>query len=448
MSVGVIAALGPAYEVAKTVAGAVSVVALGESVAKRVGVLGEDKTVLGEATHFVLDVAGVPRDSALRPAQRPAQLPAANAPSLPSVEGVASRAVCPSCVEGPILAGSAGEEIVSMPCDAHQEEMRRSALGLGALVEGYETALNLGQSVCGPKPKVKTKKMHPKFPEQPDWTTYYRELNEYKDCLAAEKAQQDAQKAATAKAVDDAAKAGKKKGAETQKKLSQMALAAKSSQYQKQIEDLKAQQAAELDALRKVDLQKQIDDANQKKAVAEALAAELQAKSKDDAFAEKIAALETTIASQAKQPGGMDQLLQTILLQQMQQMQSQQAAAAQPFAAAPPVTMFVPPVVPWAPAPEMLPNDMTVPVPAQGDFASPYDYVSYFGVDEEAPLDPDIAAEFGVEGDGLTVGQGFELMDLTQAGELDSSQIEEVAKMFARDNDGIQGCITGSCGLR
>lgn len=335
-----------------------TVAAVGDVVAKRTGVLSKDKTILGEATQFVLDVAGIPASlPSLGGKAATPNIGSASAPALPQASAathavqpdVTRTTVCPFCQDTRPFSISGPANVTLSNCTEHEQALAALSGYVTAMYDGWANhygVANLGASVCGKKP------IAPKQYNALSQANYLAQLASWQQCVDKE-----AQQAAQAKEIADA----KKAGAGAQKKMSDALLANTKKKYDQKIADLQAQYAAEQDAQKQAQIQAQIDAANAGKAAAEKLAADLQAKATSDAQAKQLADLQAQILAAGQKSGGMDQLMQFMVMQQQMQMQqAQQAQMQQPQMMIPsqmqmdPLASSMNPgmmAVPWSPQP-------------------------------------------------------------------------------------------------
>lgn len=325
-----------------------TVAAVGDVVAKRTGVLSKDKTILGEATQFVLDVAGIPASlPSLGGKAAAPNIGSASAPALPQASAatpavqpdVTQTMVCPFCQDTRPFSISGPANVTLSNCTEHEQALAALSGYVTAMYDGWANhygVANLGASVCGKKP------IAPKKYDALSQANYLAQLASWQQCVDKE-----AQQAAQAKEIA----AAKKAGAGAQKKMSDALLANTKKKYDQKIADLQAQYAAEQDAQKQAQIQAQIDAANAGKAAAEKLAADLQAKVTSDAQAKQLADLQAQVLAAGQKSGGMDQLVQFMMMQQQMQMQqAQQAQMQQP-------QMMMPQMdsgmmsVPWSPQP-------------------------------------------------------------------------------------------------
>lgn len=433
-----------------------TVAAVGDVVAKRTGVLSKDKTILGEATQFVLDVAGIPASlpslggKAAAPnigsASVPA-LPQASAPTPATQPDVAQATVCPFCQDTRPFSISGPANLTLSNCVEHEQALASLSGYVTAMYDGWAQhygVANLGASVCGKKPVA------PKQYNALSQANYLAQLASWQQCVDKE-----AQQAAQAKAIAEA----KKAGAGAQKKMSDALLANTKKKYDQKIADLQAQYASEQDAQKQAQIQAQIDAANAGKAAAEKLAADLQAKATSDAQAKQLADLQAQILAAGQKSGGMDQLMQFMVMQQQMQMQqAQQAQMQQPSMM--PQQMQMPQMdpgmmaVPWSPQPmtyeepDFSPDmafmgtpaavsgtpaatSVTTPKPAPESTSNVSEMVgspigNFFGIEGMSEEDADIA--FG----------------LVQSGEMSADDIREMLNGEGLD---LGSCSTG-CSVR
>lgn len=413
--------LGSAIKVAQLLGTVGTVATLGEAVGKRVGLLDKSTNILIEGTNFALDLFGAPKDSAIRPGR--------SEPQLPPVGDAASeaRVICADCQaesDLPLIAGVAGEQIHFAQCKRHYDGHIALQGTVGAMYGGWAASFGLGESICGGKPVLssgrytKYKKVGSKQYPYQDPVAYYRDLSDWQSCAAKEK---DANSVAQ-KQIDDAAKKTKDTALR-----SAFALSAQKKSYESQIASLQAQQAAEKDAQKQTEIQAKIDAATARAEAAEKLAADMKQGAKDEAMAAKIQSLQDTIAAQANKPGGMDQFLQQLVLQQMANQQSQMAAPASD-----PMAMLAPAMV-----------EMPVPVADAGTVQYDTDdpYALYGSGDDSAALDPEMADLLGFHG-ARTLGEARALFDLRQGGFTN----EELEAALADNQEPLgSSCSLGSC---
>lgn len=442
--------IGTALKVAQTLGGVSAAVGIGEAVLSRAGVIKPETRLLPEAARFACDVVGVPL-----PKKSP------DAAGAPQIAGVAPRSIgdatateprveCPECHisdETPILGAAAGEEIILAPCEHHAAEAERVGAQVGAMYSGWFDTLGIAEVACGPKPRMVDYKKPKRIPGTskvisiPDAATYYKRLVEWQACAAKDKEASDA--AAKAKAESDAA-------VSKQTQAAQWALKMQAARSKKELDDLKAAQAAEKDAAAKAEYQAKIDQLMAEKANAEKLAAEMSAKSRDEAMQSKIDALTATINAQAQKPGGMSEFLAAMVANQQQQIASvaqQQSAISQQAISQPGVPFMVPasadPGIPWTAAPETEED-----VPGEGVMYNDGSGYYMAGLEEDEILDDEIAANLGISGTGLTNAEARTVFGARQAGWSDG-EIAELVKMWGSSPESaIGGCAVGSCGVR
>lgn len=410
--------LGGGMKVAGAIGTVGTVATVGEVVAKRAGWMAPQKSLVAEATGLVLDIAGAP-DAGKKKVLAQIGAVTSTAPQLPPASGdVAAdpqyRDVCPQCHTGETISlGDAnGSPVRLVQCPDHQELNLGLADYWTRMSNGYVaslgTAADIGAVNC-------VKPTADKFMNIAkggfDLAAYQMAMINYNECVrrnAVEKANADAAAAAAAAAAKEkdaavaevkATEAGKRKRLATQRdKIAKMLLDRQSKAYEKKIEELKAQQAAEASAAKQAEVQKQIDALTAAKAESDRTADALREQAKDAQHKAEMDALAAKITEAGTKSGGLDQLMQMmVLMQQMQRPQEpaqpQQPAQpqyAQPMMLAPDGTVLASPVmlpaVPWAPASES----------AEPMFDNSLGFEFAGGPD--APLDPDVASSLGIEG--------------------------------------------------
>ncbi len=419
--------IGAAIKAAEILAGVGTGVTIGEAVLKRAGVVQKDTSILVEGANIALDVFGAPRDSALRPGTKRHGQTA-------SLGDAAAdpRVICVDCQresDMPLLAGAAGEEIVLGQCQKHYENHFLIQGRVDSMYEGWAQSIGLGDSaVCGAKPDLKSarykkyKKVGTKQFGYQDPVAYFRDVSEWQQCIAADKAQTDA----TVKQIDATKAAAKQSSLK-----SAYALAAQQKKYSNDIDALLAAQAAEKDTAAKAEMQAKIDAAMAAKAAAEQLANELRTKEQST----EIEALKAQIAAQSSKPGGMDSFMQMYMMQMMANQPS--AAASQQAVLDPALALQL-----AAQQQQMSVDPMALLAPAQDPYADPYAEVDYYMAGgDEAPMDPDAAEMLGVSG-ARTLGEAQALYELRHGGGF--SEDELAAAMDDLGSSGsLGGCTTG-----
>lgn len=434
--------IGSALKVVNVLGGVGTGVTLGEAVLKRAGILGGETSILIEGANVALDLLGAPKDSAIRPGRQGAPAISgapssgkAEPPALPPTadDGGHVRLICTECQldsDMPLISGVAGEQIALGQCKRHYEQQVMLQGAIGAMYEGWALSYGLGESACGKQPKLsdtryKKFKKVPGSGKQysvPDVTTYYRDLNEWKDCVAAEKKNADA-----AQKQVDTAKASQKQAA----LKSGFALAAQQKQYEQEIAALKAQQQTTADAQKAAEMQAKIDAATAAKDAAEKLAAEIKQGAKDAEMQAKLDALTATISQQSSKPGGMDEFMQQLMMQMMVNNQQQQQAAPQYD----PTSLLMPAAMPGMAQPMIDPMAM---MQQEDPFSAGYDM--WISGHEDEPLTDEMADLLGVRG-ASTLGEAQAMWELLQSGN------------FAPEDLGVEtapevsGCSLGSCGV-
>lgn len=437
--------IGTALKVAQTLGGVSAAVGIGEAVLSRAGVIKPETRLLPEAARFACDVVGVPLPKAS--AQR--TLPAATIGDA-DAQRPEPRVECPECHIGdetPILGAAAGEEIILAPCEHHAAESERVGAAVGAMYAGWFESLGIAEVTCGPKPRLANYSKPKRIPgtskviNVPDAALYYKRLVEWQECAAKDKEASEA--AAKAKAESDAAVSKKAQAA-------QWALKMQAARSRKELEDLKAAQAAEKDAAAKAEYQAKIDQLTAEKVNAEKLAADMSTKASSDAMQAKIDALAATINAQAQRPGGMSEFLAAMVAEQQRQIASiaqQQSSVSQQALSQPGVPFMVPasadPGIPWTAAPETEED-----VPGEGVMYNDGSGFYMAGMDDDDILDDEIAANLGIGGAGLTNAEAKTVFGARQAGWGDE-EIAELVKMWGSNPESaIGGCAVGSCGVR
>ncbi len=440
--------IGVALKVAQTLGGVSAAVGIGEAVLSRTGVIKPETRLLPEAARFACDVIGVP----VRAQQPAPQLAGATGPSqsIGDASSVEPRVECPQCHisdDTPILGAAAGEEIILAPCEHHAAEADSVGAKVGAMYSGWLDSLGIAEVACGPKPRLVDYKKPKRIPGTnkvitiPDAATYYKRLVEWQECAAKDKEASEA--AAKAKADSDAAVSKKTQAA-------QWALKMQAARSKKELDDLKAAQAAEKDAAAKAEYQAKIDQLMAEKANAEKLAAEMATRSRDDAMRAKIDALAAIVNAQAQKPGGMSEFLAAMVANQQQQIASvaqQQSAISQQALSQPGVPLMVPasadPGIPWTAAPETEEN-----VPGEGVEYNDGSGFYFAGLEDDAEMDDEIAANLGIEGAHLTNAEARPVFGARQAGWSKDELAELVRAWGPNPEPAIGGCAVGSCGVR
>lgn len=417
--------LGGGMKVAGAIGTVGTVATVGEVVAKRAGWMAPQKSLVGEMTGLVLDIAGAP-DAGKKKVLAQIGAVTSTAPQLPPASGDAAaepqyRDVCPQCHTGETISlGDAnGSPVRLVQCPDHQELNLGLADYWTRMSNGYVASLGkaaeIGAVNCV-KPTVD--RFISVAKGGIDLAAYQMAMINYNECVrrnAVEKANADAAAAAAATAAKEkdaavaevkAVEAGKRKRLATQRdKIAKMLLDRQSKAYDKKIEELKAQQAAEASAAKQAEVQKQIDALTAAKAESDRTADALREQAKDAQHKAEMDALAAKITEAGTKTGGLDQLMQMmVLMQQMQQRpqepaQPQQPAQpqyAQPVMVAPDGTVLASPVM-YA-QPQMLPAAPWSPVSESAEPMFDNSLGFEFAGGPDAPLDPDVATSLGIEG--------------------------------------------------
>lgn len=488
-------------EIVKTgvkVAGLLGTVGAAVGGAREVAKLGEATGInpvgiLKSAGNFAADVAGLP------PAARfgaPPAPPAATAADSPRMLGAATEAapvvaapvvaapaeaaatppllvVCPECQSGMRIEGGAGQSIALMQCDKHRD----AALSVSTQVEGmYLGWVDAYAPELGASPESKCASMKPdktKFITALGFQAmaYQAALIMYQKCVADTRAAAD--EAAKAKAenqaaIDAAKKAQKSHDLKAQERATKFLLANQAKAYEKQIADREAAQATKATA----ENQAAIDALQAQKATAEKALADMQSTQRDSALQAKLDALQAQVVSAGTKPGGVDELLKMMLMQQMMPKPvAQQTAPEQAMMAAQQQPAMS---VPWAQqsateqayfAAQQQPI-MAAPWGQQATdqayfaeqsmspmYQDPGYAYEFMGTDaaksdaeqfnDATPLDPGVADALDISGVS-TVGDANMLVGLRIAG----WDIGELLDGWDGESRPASNCSVGSCGIQ
>lgn len=411
--------LGGGMKVAGAIGTVGTVATVGEVVAKRVGWMSPEKNLIGEAVGVALDLAGAPDAGKKKVIAKIGAVAAAapsTAPQLPPAgESDAHRDVCPQChADKPISFGDAsGAEIRLVQCPEHQELDLGLADYWTRMSNGY--IASLGQSAVDvgaacEKPKVAN--FFSRAKGGLDLVAYQAALIQYNSCVqqaAADKASAAAATDAAVAKVEATEAAKRKKLASQKEKIAKMLLEKQAKAYDKKIEELKAQQATEASAAKQAEVQKQIDALTAAKAESDRTADALREQAKDAQHKAEMEALAAKVADAGTKPGGLDQLMQLmVVMQQMQRPQEpatapQQQFAPQPVMVAPDGTLLASPVAYAQPQaqyaqPQMMPAPPWSPVSEEVTFDDGSGFGYEFAGGPDAPLDSDVASAIGIEG--------------------------------------------------
>ncbi len=297
----------------------------------------------------------------------------------------------------------------------------------GLRIAGTEIGLST-TAECGEYPTINSPGMRdPQFgtPNYGLLSTAQSKWNECSKRVASANKAIDAANAKAQKAVDAVNAAKTAAATKAQKMAAAFSLARVEKKYNDQIAAMQAQQAQQADAAAKAQIQAQIDAITAQRDQATALADQLkasQASQQSAAQQAQIDALTREIADKGRTPGGMDEYMKMLLMQRLM---------AQPPS---------PPVAPWAdpsqfvaapvvaPAPVAAPQVIVVDSGAGTEFDEGY---SLMGADGDTVLDPELAAELGIEG-AETMGDANLLLDYRDE--------------YGDDGDlDLSGCSIGSC---
>ena len=468
--------IGEFVKVGVKVAGVLGTVGAAVGGAREVAKLGEAAgikpvSLLKSAGNFAADVAGLPPAARFgAPPPPPAAAVADPSRMLGAAPEVAPEVapetvsappllvVCPECQSGMRIEGT-GRPIALVQCDKHRD----AAVEISANIEGMylgwaETIGASPEALCGKKPdRSLFFRGHVGFEGQ----LYQAALIKWQQCLLDAKQAADA--AAKVKADQEAAVAAAKKAqkshdAKAQEKASKFLLDRQAKAYDKQIADLNAAQAQKATA----ENQSAIDALTAQKAMAEKALADMQSTTqRDSALQAKIDALQAQVVSAGTKPGGVDELIKMMFMQQMMPKPvAQQTAPEQAMMAAQQQPTMA---VPWDQQ-AMIQQQMTQPSPVdQAYFAEQsmtpeyqdpgyaYEFMGTSAAakgdaeqfDDTTPLDPGVADALAIPG-VATVGDANMLTGLRLAG----WDIGELLDEWDGESQPVSNCSVGSCGIQ
>lgn len=403
--------LGGGMKVAGAIGTVGTVATVGEVVAKRAGWMSPEKSLIAETVGVALDLAGAPNAGKKKVV---AQIGAvtSGAPQLPAAPADEShRDVCPQChADKPISFGDAnGAEIRLVQCPEHEELNLGLADYWTRMSNGYIASLGQAAADIGAaceKPKVAN--FFSRAKGGLDLVAYQAALIQYNSCVQQAAADKASAAAATDAAVAkvEATEAAKRKKLATQRdKIAKMLLEKQAKAYDKKIEELKAQQSAEASAAKQAEVQKQIDALTAAKAESDRTADALREQAKDAQHKAEMDALAAKVAEAGTKAGGVDQLMQMmVMMQQLQRPQepAQPQQVAQPVMVAPDGTILASPVAYAQPqaqyAPQMMASPPWSPVSEEVMFDDGGGFGFEFAGGPNAPLDQDVASAIGIEG--------------------------------------------------